>query len=477
MRISERFNLGATQYELDFIDIDTDTDIPLFVDPYFLSARVDAWSVDAVRTLRSFFAAFIGLVRNGQRDQARELFDHLHEPNETCLGLSRNQPRGNAIGDIDAAKLFESIVNSRAVATGIVEDLEDFRLFVPGIDKDKVSDMTTNILRHHLVKYTQEQCALWNIPQTPNVPCGFYWDRARQQWLNEYTEILIIDGLPILLTPKGIVSYAKRYAPQKYYRHFILNFHQHEQLRMNSALVQHRKDGSPYVTKISVKENIAPYSKEYLADFTARYPDVFQNFKHWAGQEMSLSNSMLTEIQASDVARLLINNLQQIPVGREHASEYHRLVIGILELIFYPDLISPQKERPIHQGRIRIDITFDNAATNGFFFRLHNIHDIPSQYIIVECKNYASDIANPELDQIAGRFSPNRGRFGIAVSRDVNDMAVLVQRCNDRQVDGHGTIVPLIDEDLITILTKIRDGIANPYETLLSDRFREITMA
>lgn len=57
MKISEIYNLQKSQAELDFVDIDVTKDLPLFVDPFFLSKREDAWSMDAVSTLRSFFSA------------------------------------------------------------------------------------------------------------------------------------------------------------------------------------------------------------------------------------------------------------------------------------------------------------------------------------------------------------------------------------------------------------------------------------
>lgn len=148
MKISEIFSLAANQYELDFVDIDIEVDTPLFLDPFFLGTRKDKWSTDSYRTLRSFFQALVNHIKSHDSDAARGLLDYLHEPNETCLGLSVAKPQGNAIGSIDGDKLFQSIVNSKAVQSGIVEDIQDFRLFIDGIDKDKISDLTTNIIKN-----------------------------------------------------------------------------------------------------------------------------------------------------------------------------------------------------------------------------------------------------------------------------------------------------------------------------------------
>ncbi len=460
MKLSEKFGLNKTQFELDFVDIDLVADTPLFVDPYFLAQRNDSWSIDSSRTISNFFQHLIDLIRAGATGQARELFIHLNEPNETCLGLSKGEPQGRGVGTEDSLKIFNSLLESTAVQTGIVEDIEDCRIFVPGIDKDKSSDMATNIIRKHLIEYTQQQCNLWGIPLQSNVTSGYVWDRRSREWQNFYTEMLIVDGRKILLTPKAIVSFVKDYTAKKYIQHFVLNFLQNEHLRLNTALVQRRirKDGSErvWVTKKSIIEHEPPFTKEYLAKFTQAHPEVFAKFRRDTSTEVSpIKNQDISSGNLNEIIDHLINELQNTPSGNENATRYHKLTVGILELIFYPNLMAPQVEREIHDGRKRIDITFDNAASYGFFHRLHTTYKTPSQFIFVECKNYSRDVANPELDQLSGRFSLHRGKFGLLLCRTIDNLNVFLSRCTDTYKDDRGTIIPLVDRDLISILTQL----------------------
>lgn len=477
MKITQLFELGVTQHEIDFVDIDTEADMPLFLDPLFLSSRRDAWSVKASRSIRSFFQTFVRYAREGELDRARALFNHLHEPNETCLGLSRGGPRGRAIGVDNAQKLFESILASRAVETGIVEDLEDFRLFVPGIDKDKVSDMTTNIIRSHLIEYTKSQCELWGIPMQPRMPTGFCWDRGSASWVNGFDDALVVDGKRILLTPKAVVSFVKKYTADIYYRHFALTFLQHEHLSMGSALVQHRKDGTPYVTKESLKERVAPFSKEFLAEFTGKHPDIFRDFRGWAiAQSAPLTNADLTESDPAEVARFLAQQLREVAPGSEGATRYHRLCTGILEFLLYPKLTSPVIEQEINQGRKRVDLVFDNSAESGFFFRVHNTYQIPAQFVFVECKNYNRELANPEVDQMNGRFSVNAGKVGLLMFRDAEDFQTLLLRCRDLYLAQRNVILPVRDRDLLDLLDNYGATLDGRVEAMLSDRFRAISL-
>lgn len=480
MKISEYFKLGASQHEIDFVDVDVANDMPLFIDPHFLASRSDRWSKEATLSIRSFFRVFLEQIRLKNNKKALNLFTHLKEPNETRLGLSKGKSQGRGVGREDALKIFDSISTSRAVQSGLVKDIEDTRILVEGVDKDKVSDMATNIIRRHLIKYTQDQCRLWHLPLTPGVPSGSLWNRMDKDWEEVYTEMLVINGRKILLVPKSIVSFNFNYTPQKYHQHFILNYLQSCHLSINSALVKERKikktgEVVRYVTKKSIREKEAPYNKSFIVKFTESHPDIFENFKTAdRSRGKSIENYKLTNQLVKPVIDRLIDALHKIAPGNEGASRYHKTVSAMLELIFYPNLIAPELEQEINQGRKRIDLVFDNAAEDGFFKRLHVVHKTPCQYVMIECKNYGKELGNPELDQMIGRLSPNHGQFGIIVCRSIQDEALFIQRCSDAYKQKQGTIIPLTDKDVIDLLQEIRDREENKVDIMLSDKLKKI---
>ncbi|MDR4485490.1 MAG: hypothetical protein R3B95_20225 [Nitrospirales bacterium] len=386
------------------------------------------------------------------------------------------------MGEEDARKIFNSLLSSRAVQTGLVEDIEDCRIFVEGIDRDKVSDMATNIIRKQLISYTQKQCRLWDISLTRDVPSGMIWNRAEKSWDAIHSDMLVIGTRRLLLVPKGIVAYNLGYTPRRYHQHFILNYLQSYHLRINSALVQRRKPkrglpGEKYVTKKSIIKKEAPFSKEYIATFTQSHPDIFRKFKENRGpRSRSLDSRELTDDGIGPVVDRLISELHVIKPGNKEATRYHRTIAAALELIFYPRLISPEIEKEINEGRKRIDLLFDNAAETGFFFRLHNTYQTSCQFIKVECKNYGREIANPELDQMVGRFDPNTGKFGLIVCRTLDDEGLFLKRCNDSYKSQHGVILPLTDTDIIHVLGELKKGQEHPVENLLQDKYRRVAV-
>lgn len=477
MKISEIFNLKKTQFELDFVDIDPDVDTPLFLDPYYISKCEFPFAVSAYKSIRSYFEFLLALLRGQRIEQAKEMFSHLGENNDICMGLSIGKPQGHGMGPKDMNAIFEQLLRSRALISGIMEDIEDFRIFVPNVDRDKVSDMTANIIKAQLLEYTKQQCNLHNIPLTQNVPSGMYWDAKLRKWDNEYTERLVVNGKPILLVPKRIVSYTDKYTPAEYKQHFVLNYLQNEHLTLRSSLVKTYKNGEKYVTKKSIEDHELTMDKEYLIHFTEMHPEVFKDFKLKTVSKIhEVSGAVLEELDANEICRHLINKLENIPSGSANATNYHNLIIGILELLFYPNLSTPTKEVEIHDGRKRIDIVFNNSAETGFFFTVPNHNaTLSCNYVFVECKNYTGDVSNPELDQLSGRFSNKRGRIGILTCRTLDENFLM--RCADTFIDDRGLIIPIEDSDLKEALNNYPTMGATAIEKILTRKFKQITLA
>lgn len=483
MRISELFKLDKTQVELDFVDVNLKQDTPLFLSPAVLANRTDPFSLTALDTVENFFQTSIGLIAAGKIKQARALFAHFHEPNETCLGLSRGEPRGRGVGKLQADELFESISNSPAAQSGLLRHLEDCALYIENIGDDKVSDMTTNIIRGDLIRYTQSQCKLHGIKLRPNTATGYVWNRTFTRWEQAHDDMLVIDGHVRLFVPKHIVYRRIRYSMQSFYQHEILDYMVEEELRTGGPLISYRqRDGSS--TPVVYKKDLegagrADKTKDFVTGFALRRPELYDEFRArvFKGEAAIRDDTIDPDLDFAELVKELSRKLQRISPGNEMAGVYHRLIAGILEVIFYPVLVNPTLEREIHQGRKRIDLVFDNAAKDGVFEWLDNKFHLSCQYIFVECKNYSRDVVNPELDQLSGRFSGRTGRVGLLLSRTVDNLDTLIQRCADTYGDDRGLIIPIVDVDLFRMLEeKILDPNSRPEENFLRERIGKIAL-
>lgn len=475
-KFSISVGLDKTQSELDFVDVPIDTDIDLFIDPFALSQRSDPLSVAAHETLCDFFQSIVDAIRAGNTRAVTELVGFLQEPNETHLGLSRKHPRGAGIGSRQAKLLVEALSESTAVKTGFIKSLEECELMVEGIGHDKVSDLTTNVIRAQLGEYTRGQCELWSIPtQSVALPPAYSIDE--QKWVSRYYDIPVVGGKPILLVPKVIVRRDPAMEHQGYYNRFVLDYLQAEHLDAGTSLVRTLRNGDRKVYKKDLKEEY-PCTKKYLFDFSRQHPEVLSTYrKHLAAIEKRGDASPVDLGDEVVIAKALSKALKSIPPGNDDATKYHHLMIGILEFIFFPMLLNPIKEREIHEGRKRIDIVMENGARSGILHRLHSKRSIPCGHIVIECKNYGREIANPELDQIAGRFSRDRGKVGLLCCRGLRDCARFVRRCRDTFKDDRGLVVPIDDEFIQELLKCIANRERKNVEAILTNRVDEIAFS
>jgi hypothetical protein len=470
-KFSKYFSLGVSQHELDFVDVSNEFDTPVYVDPYAIEIRDDLWAEEASANVRSFFSEILEALRADELDHAANLMSHLREPRETFLGVSKGEPQGRGVGHGQAAQLIRAIAQSKAFASGIISDLSEMALYVEGVDRDKVSDLTTNIIRGHLVDYTQQQCELHGI-ETERYSGPPLWDKASKNWVSQIVQLPHIKGDPVLLVPKYIVRRKLSLDSQEFYNKQLTDFLVAEHFRANDALV-HVIRGRRKVFKTEVRE-ATPKSKSMIADMVVEHPHLLETYKELAKQHGAMVDFGEDGPTVTAVCGALAEMFPRIPTGTKYASDYHKLVMGSLTALFYPDLIQPHKEWEIHDGRKRIDIVYTNAADGGFFAQRRNDRMTNANTVIVECKNYSTDLANSEIDQLLGRFDNNRGKFGIMTCRKIENRDLLIARCRDASSRSQGYIIVLDDNDIVRMLrakSQLADNVIN--ETLFA-RYREL---
>lgn len=474
-RFSTVFELGNSQASLDFVDVDLTTDTNLYIDPYAIQIRKDAWSAKCGDSIRSFFSEVLNALRQGEQTRALHFLSQLREPNETFLGQSAGHPSGRGVGDLKAKQFAEALIASRAFQTGVIADISEAELFIRGVGPDTISDLTTNIIRGHLADYTKEQCELNNIPTTVVRMLGPVWDNQTLDWISKDLNLPVYNGRPILLVPKSTVRFKLSLDSQEFYNHYMLEYLKQEYLNSGHSLVQTLKNGDRRVTKTSVKER-HPFVKDNIAQFVIDHPDILEMYKKIKGASGPLSIEefqLFFDEQAYSEA--LIQKLRQITPGDEEASKYHRHALGITTFLFHPSLITPIKEHELHYGRKRIDIRFTNAAVHGFFHTMLASAQTRALTVVVECKNYRTEIRNNELDQLTGRFGHQRGFFGMLLCRSMENRTRVIASCGDSANDGRGYMLVLEDEDLIHMLNCVKEDNRPGVEAFLYARFQEIS--
>ena len=476
MRVSEYYSLGVTQPSLDFVDVETDDDVQLFVDPRAFMGVPSVWGNECVGLIRNFFAVLLDAVKNGDRTSGLQLLRRLREPNETRLGLSTKGTRGRAVGSERSLDLWDSLCSSEAVHSGLVEDLDDTSLMVTGIGPDVISDITTNILREALIEYTQAVCQVYGIPLQADIPSGPLWNPSANKWVSNFVYLPVVNGKKILLIPKVIVRYKMTYDPEEYYRHYLLEDLCEDELASNSALVEILKNGRRRVTKKSLIEKYGT-GKSVLVEQTLRHPDALRRYR----SDKRMPGLPLSHIELARDPQMdfpdwdkLLNNVLTLEPGRDNANKYEKAIEALLYALFYPALVNPSSQHPIHNRRKRVDITFTNVAQEGFFRWL--VANYRAPHVFVECKNYGREIGNPEIDQLSGRFSPSRGQCGLLVCRSFEDRELLLQRCKDTAQDQRGFIIPLEDSDLTTLVEEKKEPGGDIKFQLLKARFDNLIM-
>jgi len=453
LKITEHFKLNKTQAEVDFIDIYVSKDVPLFLDPWAIRQWSDDFSISCHSVISSFFEQLLEYVIDWDESNALSILSWLREPSETHLWFSKWWISWSWIWKIKAIEIYKKLKDSDAVRTWFLNDLEDTALMIEGIKEDNISDIVTNLLRYQLIKYTQEQCDIYGIEMRDGTPTWYYWNETKWEWEASRGRMLVIDWKKVILVPKLFVTKTLAINFSDYYNFEILEFEQALHLSAGSSLCKTLKawrKSKP--TKKDLKQEHPKNKKEYVYKISKENPKLLDDFKKKRSDlyKVLSDESIDEDLDLRKIIHDLILELKSIDPWKKDAYKYEHVVLGILQIIFYPELYKPTVQYKINGEQKIIDITYQNTARNWFFFNLIQ-SKIACKEIYFECKNYKNDLKNPEVDQLNGRFNSRVSEIGFLVYRKIDNIDDFNKRI-DFFINQWHFIIGLSDNDLITLL-------------------------
>ncbi|HUG16214.1 MAG TPA: hypothetical protein VMM78_14515 [Thermomicrobiales bacterium] len=188
-------------------------DLPLFVDPFLLFNSDDP----VYRQLHDEIIRYLRFLRDRSRGSTLDLgliasWYQFKEIKQNWLGFSRSGNRGSGLGPTFARALHRNLgtifstFGEEQITRG--SHLEKVCLVDRGVGRDNISDFTTNLIKGHLLDYTQRvaQACL-----TAEQRCVFAVEKVRfnydtETWASGRYELPNAAGDYVLLTPKDMLT-------------------------------------------------------------------------------------------------------------------------------------------------------------------------------------------------------------------------------------------------------------------------------
>lgn len=205
MFFSEKFNVGSELIETyGAVDISLICDVPLFVDPMLIFNSNKPEYKSLHEEIIKFFHFLYKKAEKGITKKEIGAWFNFKEVPNNWLGYSLEGNKGLALGQKYAEFLYNNI--AFAINTnGLTQSghIEKIMLLYEGSGKDKISDLTVNLIKGYLCEYT-EKFAMEYIDSKylKRVPVEkAYFNYETESFVSkEYT-------LPYIYNEKGKIEY------------------------------------------------------------------------------------------------------------------------------------------------------------------------------------------------------------------------------------------------------------------------------
>lgn len=266
MYITDYLGIPHGHSSIDFVDITTDTDTRLFIDPCLIERGKDQLSQHASALISDFADQLYKDMRSGGWTSTR-IFDEAHEIHETKLGYGNGR---NGKGKTPYG-MKDSLTGLYRLANGIpsISKIQDLSLLVEDFAEDCMSDLLTNILRQLLSRYTAEQMQKYGKEPSGTHEIRF-WSSETHSWHTGQELYWLVDGNKILLVPKQWVR-----------KNFLFNTHQYlyriiiERMRRDDEGL---KDLSKSVIWHNIQRNSKHWEYDAVIDYTQENPNALVEY-------------------------------------------------------------------------------------------------------------------------------------------------------------------------------------------------------
>lgn len=291
MFISQKFGLNVKGHrDIDFVDIDEKKDVSLYIDPILVCATDDEFCKNASECILTFFDEMAIACRENNQVRLNQLLSHADEPNETNLGMKQRSDYGKGS---TGEQLKEILLKFYAKCKYVVDGkslLINQSLLMQRFDKDKMSDLITNIIRKCLYDYTIKQRFKHRIRveelSGESQFLGYYWDSEERMWEKLFGYPLrISDRKTVLLVPKNIVQRRYLVNVEKFISKFIFDELQAKHIAEESDMctVSEDKKGNkkikPPTKKVLRKKELTDKNhKEYAEEYVEKNPRAQMSF-------------------------------------------------------------------------------------------------------------------------------------------------------------------------------------------------------
>lgn len=287
MNITDFLKIQHGHMHISFVDINTDSDLKLFLDPTLIKLGGDECSKRAARLIDDFEKQLYNDMRTGKWNNT-PILDAAHEVHDTKLGYGNGQ---NGKGKT-AEGMRESLKGLCGLAQSIpsIALIQDVSVFVEDFAEDRMSDLLTNVLRRELCSFTKDKMEFYGKRASGKQKIES-WDIRTHSWCSTEEPYWLVNGQKILLVPKRWVRSNFLFSTNQYLCRVVIEQMQRELEYEN-------------LSKKDILKNMERTSRNWKYDrvrqYTCEKPDALAEYHHclpgFYAQKGYMSDSELDKV-------------------------------------------------------------------------------------------------------------------------------------------------------------------------------------